>query len=98
MKPHLEQFKHIIELLLDELMILTELIVFNKDYVNVINDINLNNLDSSTKFKINNIVRINLCKRRVMIVGFIATIVLPFNMLTTTIKKYKREDKIACEI
>ena len=48
-------FKHIIELLLDELAIIIDFIP-KQIYINNISDINCDNLDNSTKFKISNII------------------------------------------
>lgn len=50
-----DNFKHIIELLLDELTIILDFIP-KQEYINNINKINLTNLDTSTKFKITNII------------------------------------------
>jgi hypothetical protein len=49
------EYKHLTELLLDELTILIDNIP-DEDYINKISSINTDNLDNSTKFKINNIV------------------------------------------
>jgi hypothetical protein len=48
-------YKHITELLLDEILILIDTIP-NQKYINYINNIDISNLDNSTKFKINNII------------------------------------------
>ena len=48
-------FKHIIELLLDELTIIIDFIP-KQQYINDISIINCDNLDNSTKFKISNII------------------------------------------
>jgi hypothetical protein len=48
-------FKHITELLLDELAIIIDFIP-KQIYINNISDINCDNLDNSTKFKISNII------------------------------------------
>jgi hypothetical protein len=61
-----KNYKHLNELLLDEILILFDYIGNNGngndndndeiDYINMIKNINLENLDNSTKFKINNII------------------------------------------
>lgn len=61
-----KNYKHLNELLLDEILILFDYIGNNDngndndndeiDYINMIKNINLENLDNSTKFKINNII------------------------------------------
>lgn len=48
-------YKHVNELLLDELAIIIDFIPKQK-YINQINNINITNLDISTKFKITNII------------------------------------------
>ena len=48
-------YKHITELLLDEILIIIDAIP-NLKYINYVNTIDIANLDSSTKFKINNII------------------------------------------
>jgi hypothetical protein len=48
-------YKHINELLLDELAIIIDFLPKQK-YINQISAINISNLDTSTKFKITNII------------------------------------------
>lgn len=62
LKTHIsnKNYKHLNELLLDEILILFDYIKFDNgndnDYINIIKNINIENLDNSTKFKINNII------------------------------------------
>jgi hypothetical protein len=58
-----KNYKHLNELLLDEILILLDYIGNgndnnndNNNYIQMIKNINLENLDNSTKFKINNII------------------------------------------
>ena len=48
-------YKHVNELLLDELAIIIDFLPKQK-YINQISTINISNLDTSTKFKITNII------------------------------------------
>ena len=49
------EYKHVNELLLDEIAIIIDFIP-KQTYINQINQIDISNLDTSTKFKITNII------------------------------------------